>query len=185
MLFNKTEQVILEEFSKDKDKRVYGRGLAKKFNLNQKTISNILNKLEKKGILKFKQEGKNKYYFLNKNNSGLKDILKLIELNKKIKFVNTNSKLGELFKEIEENMSGILIVFGSYAKEIQKKDSDLDLLVLGKIKDTRKLEDSFGIEINLVNMDKKKFNLEEPFIKEIMENHVVLKGVEEFIDLTW
>ena len=185
MLLNKSEIKILEEFTKDKDNRIYGRAIAQKYNLNQKTISNILNNLEKQGILKFKREGKNKYYFLNKNNSEIKEIVQLVEINKKIIFTKNQIKFKGLFENLEKKTKGILIIFGSYAKGIEKKDSDLDLFIIGEIENIKKLEDSFGIDINIVKIKQNKFNKNELFIKEIMENHIVLKGVEEFINLIW
>ena len=35
--------------------------------MNQKTIANTLNSLEKQNIVKFSTEGRNKYYILNEN----------------------------------------------------------------------------------------------------------------------
>jgi len=185
MLLNKSKLKILEEFSKNKDNRIYGRAIAQKYDLNQKTISNILNKMEKEGILKFKREGKNKYYFLNKNNSNIKGTLQLVEISKKINFLKKHIKFKGLFEKLEEKTSGILIIFGSYAKDIEKKDSDLDILVIGAIGGIKELEDSFKIDLNIVKIKQAKFNKNEPFIKEIIENHIILKGVEEFIDLIW
>jgi len=185
MLFNKSELKILEEFSKNKDNRIYGRAIAQKYDLNQKTISNILNNMEKQGILKFKREGKNKYYFLNKNNSEIKEIIQLVEINKKINFMEEHIKLKELFEKLEEKTSGILIVFGSYAKDIEKRDSDLDILVIGEIENIKELENSFKIDLNIVKIKQDKFNKNEPFIKEIMENHIILKGAEKFVNLIW
>ena len=185
MLLNKQEKIIMNEFVKDKNNSIYGRAIAEKYNLNQKTVSNILKNFEKKDILKFKTEGKNKYYFLNINNPCLKEVLKLIEINKKIDFITKHVKFERLFKNLEQKTMGSLIVFGSYAKGIEKRNSDLDILVIGKIKEVREIEESFGLEINVIEMKKDKFNLNENFIKEVMENHIVLKGVEEFINLAW
>ena len=83
MLDNKVES-ILAEFSSDYNKKIYGREIARKLKMNQKTVSNLLNKLEKDNILKFSQEGKNKYYFLNKLNQTTKEMIKLVEINKRI-----------------------------------------------------------------------------------------------------
>ena len=87
MLLNNKELIILEQFGGDYNKQAYGRQIAKKLNLNQKTVSNILQGLEKGNILKFTKQGKNKLYFLNRNNNLWRDTVKLIELGKKIKFL--------------------------------------------------------------------------------------------------
>jgi len=185
MLLNKTEKAIFEKFSKDYSCQIYGRDIAKKFGLNQKTVSNTLNNLEKKDILKFKTEGKNKYYFLNKNNPHIREFITIIELFKKVSFIDKQKHLKKLFEYLDNRTNGILVVFGSYAKEKEKEKSDLDLFVLGKIENIRDLEESFNVELNIVKSEKKKFNLKEPFIREIMENHIILKGAEDFVNLAW
>jgi len=185
MLLNKNSLDILEGFSNDYNKRIYGTNIAKKLKMNQKTVSNILNKLEKQDILKFSCEGKNKYYFLNKFNSNIKEVIKLIEIEKKIKFVNKNNKFKELFNKLEEKAKGILIVFGSYSTYTNTKKSDLDLFVAGKISEVDDLEELYNIKINVIKSNKQKFNKEEHIIQEIIKNHIILKGVEEFIDLIW
>ena len=185
MLLNKTEKIILLEFCKDYSKRIYGWRIAKDHNLNQKTVSNVLNRLEKKNILKYEEEGKNKYYFLNKNLSAIKEIIKIAEIEKRIDFLNRHLGMDKLFMEIIDRSNKILIVFGSYAKSTENKKSDLDLLVVGEIKDTKDLEESFNIDINIIKSNAKGIKSDEPFIKELMENHIILKGIDEFVDLKW
>ena len=68
MLLDNKVLDVLAEFSSDYTKRVYGREIARKLKMNQKTVSNTLKKLEKENVLKFEKQGKNKYYFLNKFN---------------------------------------------------------------------------------------------------------------------
>lgn len=180
MLLNKYQQIILSEFGQDYSKRVYGRDIAKKYKLNQKTVSNILLKLEKENILKFERQGKNKYYFLNKFDSNINEIIKLIEINKKITFLNKHKKFIELFKELEKRTNGTLIIFGSYAKGSENEDSDLDLFILGSIKDVKDLEKMYNLKISILKSKKVKNN--EPIFKEIINNHILLKGEDNFIN---
>jgi len=182
MLLNKIEFGVLGEFGGDYSKRNYGRAIAKKLKINQKTISNVLIKLEKEHILKFEREGKNKYYFFNKLNPNIKEIIKLIELNKKIEFLDKHNVSRTLFRELEKRTSGILVIFGSFAKKQETKNSDLDLFVIGGIKKIKDLEDSYKIKINIIKA-KKTFSRKEPFFREIVENHIILKGDEDFINL--
>ena len=63
--------------------------------------------------------------------------------------------------------------------------ADLDIFIIGKISDVGDLEDLYNIKINLIKSDKNKFDKREPLIAEIIKNHIVLKGVEEFIKLLW
>lgn len=174
---------ILEEFVKGKDRKIYGWLLAKKMKKNQKTIANNLNKLEKKHILKFRTEGKNKYYFLNFDSPYIKEVVKIVEINKKIRFLENNPGLISLVRELERNTEGILAVFGSYASGKSSTDSDLDLFLIGKIRNIDLIKESSGIKLSIIKSDQKKFDLENSFIKEVMENHIVLKGVEGFAEL--
>jgi DNA-binding transcriptional ArsR family regulator len=185
MLYNNNIIQILREFSGDYNKRIYGRQISRKLKMNQKTVSNILAKLEKEDIIKFSQEGKNKYYFLNKFNLHLKEVLKLIEIQNKIEFVEKNSKLKDLFDKLEQRTKGMLIIFGSYANYSNSKNSDLDIFIIGKISDKSDLEELYGIKINIIVSEEGKFNKQENIIQEVIKNHVVLKGVEQFIDLIW
>lgn len=183
MLLDKNIQAILNEFSDDYHKRIYGRDVAKKTRMNQKTVSNILNRLEKENILKFSIEGKNKYYFLNDFNTQIREVIKLIEIGRKMSFLEKNKKIRDLFEKLEKRTNNVLIVFGSYAKNTNNEKSDLDLFVFGKTDEIEDLEDLYKIKINIIKSSREKFNKEEPLIKEVIKNHVILKGMEEFIEL--
>jgi len=185
MLLNNKIIDILSEFSSDYHKKIYGRDVARKLKMNQKTTSNILNNLEKEDILKFSQEGKNKCYFLNKFNSQIKEIIKLIEINRKVKFLEKYKKIKELFEKLEKKSEGILIIFGSYAAFSNNEKSDLDVFIIGKISRLEDIERDYNVKINIVKSTKEKFNKEDIFIKEIIKNHIILKGVEGFVELTW
>lgn len=185
MLLDNKPLGILGCFADDYGKRVYGRDVAKKLKMNQKTVSNILNKLETEGILKFSVEGKNKYYYLNKFNPNIKEIIKLIEIDRKIKFVERHKRIKDLFNKLEERADGILVIFGSYANFSSGKNSDLDVFVLGTVKEVKDLEHLYNIKINIVEVEKQAFNKNDVLVKEVIKNHVILKGSEEFVNLIW
>mgnify|MGYP001558553237 CR=1 FL=1 len=185
MLLNEKAFKVLAEFCSDYSKRIYGGKVAKTVKMNQKTVANVLNNLEKQNILKYSTEGKNKYYFLNKLNPQIPEYLKILELVRKNYFTAKNSKIRELFTALEKNTSGTLIIFGSYANFTNNEKSDLDIFVLGKIKDVKELGEKYNLQINIIKSTRDKFNKDEVFIKEVIKNHIILKGVEEFIELTW
>ncbi len=185
MILNNKELDILKNFTSNYDNKVYGREIARKLKMNQKTVSNILNKLEKQNIIKFTQEGKNKYYFLNRLHPSVKEVIKLIEINKRIIFFEKYKNLNSLFTEIEKRGKGIIVIFGSYANFSSNENSDLDVFIVGNIENLENLESLYHIKINVVKSTKDKFKINDNFINEIMKNHIILKGVEEFIDLAW
>lgn len=184
MLLNKNSKIVLNELIKQKNSRVYGREIAKRYKLNQKTIANTLNKLEKNDILKYKIEGKNKYYFLNSFNPLIKELVQTIEVEKKADFLKSHKSIAEFIRKIEQKSEGIVVLFGSYARGTADKESDLDLLIIGK-SNLEDLEKSFGKKLNVVKSTKEKFDMNNPFIQEVLGNHIVLKGAEEFINLIW
>jgi len=185
MLLNENTFKILSEFCSDYSKRIYGGQIAKKLKMNQKTASNVLNSLEKENIVKYATEGKNKYYFLNKLNPKIGDILKIIEIERKNVFTEIHQDQRELFPLLEKKATGILVIFGSYANFTNNSKSDLDVFSLGNISEVEDLEERFNIKINIVKSSREKFNKSDIFIKEVIRNHVILKGVEDFIELTW
>ncbi len=185
MLLNRNKLKILIEFSSDYNRKIYGRNISKKLRMNQKTVSNTLNRLETEHILKFTQEGKNKYYYLNEFYPYIKEVIQLIEIQRKINFLEKYKKLKELFLKLKEKSEGILVIFGSYANFSATEKSDLDIFIIGKIKDIEDLEEIYNIKINVVKSKKEKFDKKEYIIKEIIKNHIMLKGLEDFIDLIW
>ncbi|MFH1317026.1 MAG: nucleotidyltransferase domain-containing protein [Candidatus Woesearchaeota archaeon] len=185
MILNNKDLKVLMGFTSDYHRRIYGRELSRKLKMNQKTVSNSLNRLEKEDFLKFETQGKNKYYFLNQHNTQIKEVIKMAEINKKLVFLGKYKPLKELINKIENRATGILALFGSYAGGSAHKESDIDLFLIGKISKVDDLEDSYNKKINIVKSTKTKFNKNENFIKEVIKNHVILKGVEGFIELTW
>ena len=113
------------------------------------------------------------------------EVVKLVEIHKKMLFFEKYKKLNPLFSEIEKRSKGIAIVFGSYANFSSNKKSDFDLLVIGTVSDLEDLENLYNIKINVVKSTGEKFKSDTLFFNEIMKNHVVLKGVEEFVGLIW
>lgn len=185
MLLNRNKLKVLGEFSTNYTKRIYGRDVAKRLKMNQKTVSNILNELEKEHILKFTQEGKNKYYYLNEFYSYIKEIIQLMETQRKINFLEKYERLKGLFLRLRERSDGISIIFGSYANFSANEKSDLDVFVMGDIRDIEDLEGLYNVKINIIKSNKNKFDKKEHIIKEIIKNHIILKGVEDFIELVW
>lgn len=182
MLLNKNELKILEEFTRDYSVGFTGSFIAKKKNLNQKTVSTYLKNLEKDNFLKSKIDGKNKIYSLNTGDRPLiQKFISLIEASKTIGFYKKNPLIKEAIFDI--NSKGTLAVFGSYAKGLGKKDSDLDLAIIGEIdsKSLKNAEKIYDLEIN-VKIFPEIINTKDTLIKEIIKDHVLIKEPELFIE---
>ena len=184
MIHNKYYE-IMKQFLGDYNKEIYGRGLIKKVNISPKNIALTLDELEKAGILSFKTKGNMKYFSLNKSNPLCEKYILLIEIEHSIEFLKKNSRINFILEKIGKNQ--IICIFGSYAKGIQKKDSDLDLFVVGNFneKEIKKIGKSYNLDISIKQCSKSGFisllKEKDLLILEILENHVLISGYEEFI----
>ena len=92
----------------------------------------------------------------------------------------------EIVEKITPNIKGIGIIFGSYAKGIEKKESDLDIFVAGNYnkEEIKRVSKNLGIEISIkcypMNTFKKNIN-KDILLKEILKNHIVFVNVNQFI----
>jgi len=172
-------------FLGDYSKRIYGRELVDKVNISQKNIALTLEELEKVGVLSSKVAGNRRYFFLNKQNPLGEKYILLTEIANSIRFLKKHPKVSQIFEKI--NKGWIICIFGSYAKGTERKDSDLDLFVVGNI-DEKKIKDigkDYNLKINIKSGSKSDFagllRNRHPLMNEILENHVLVFGYEAFI----
>jgi len=180
MLLNNQIQ-IFEEFLRDFDAKLTGSFIAKKKNLNQKTVSNYLNRLEKEAILKSKIQGKNKLYSLNLDNKKIvKNFIIAVEHLRTINFYKKNILIKEIVEKIDSSIKGIAVIFGSYAKNTQNQDSDLDILIIGRCneKEINNISKTYRVDISLKIYPRFKKDI---LTKEAIKNKVIIKNTEQFI----
>ena len=87
-----------------------------------------------------------------------------------------------------------MVLFGSYASSTNTKDSDIDLLYIGEIKESEKMKlkdfgKTYDKEIHLISMSPKQFK-EQLFkqgtlVKEVIKNHIILYNHDIFINEVW
>ncbi len=182
---NDVDLKILSLFTKGYDKEYYIREVEKLIEVSSRTALVTLAKLEKRGILESKTKGKIKAYSIKKSVLS-REFFLLTEQYKRIEFLGKNHLVKEVLEKADEYMQGIVIVFGSYAKEIQKDDSDLDLFIVGtfdgeKIKETG---NKYGLDINIKSYPMDIFEKEirdDILLKEITKNHIIIKDAEGFV----
>lgn len=185
MLQNKYYK-IMKEFLGGYNKEIYGSSLSKKTNLSQKNVALTLLELEKKGVLALRLSGNRKYYFINFLNPLINDYLVFFELSRKIEFLEKHKKMIDFAREIRGE---IVCIFGSYAKGTQTKSSDLDIFIVGKV-DLMKIKkqgSKYGYSPQIFNMTlndfKKNLLKKTTLIQEIMNEHVLLKGFDKFVEV--
>ena len=178
---------ILSLFTRGFDSEYYIREVQRILKISPRTAQLILDDLEKKGILESKLRGKIRAYKLKKNLMTAKYLV-LTEKHKEIAFLEKNLIIKEIIEKTTSLIQGMGIIFGSYAKGINKKDSDLDIFVIGKcnrikIKEISKI---YKIEINMKNYPKNIFRKimdSDILTQEVLKDHIIFLNSEEFIDL--
>ena len=185
-MIHKKYYEIMKQFLGDYNKEIYGRELVKKINISQKNIALTLEELEKVGILSSKTKGNMKYFSVNKLNPLFEKYLLLTEVENSIIFFRNHPRIREILEKIGKK-GNIICVFGSYAKGINKKSSDLDLFIVGNI-DEKKIKSvgkDYGVSVDIKCASKKGFismlKKNEHLINEILRNHVIISGFEEFV----
>src|SRR4030042_7113295 len=155
------------------------RGIARQLYESHSTIQRKLNKLVMENILDYRIEGKNKIFFIKKNLQA-KNYVFNAERYKLIGLLKKHPELNIVMEDVSKvSKETLIIIFGSYAKSTAKKDSDIDLFVETRNRTVKEQIESIHskIKVKLGN-----FDLTSNLIKEIIKNHVILKGVEEFYE---
>ena len=149
----------------------------------QQSLSRYLNSYVREGIIDYKIEGRNKLYYFNFDNILLvKEFILSLEHLKNIKFYKKHLLIKEVSEKILPLIEGCAIIFGSYAKNLQKKDSDLDIMIIGKCneKEIAKFSEIYGIDINLKIYSTYQRDI---LMTEVIKNHIVIKNIELFIEM--
>jgi len=155
------------------------RGLAKTLGTNQTTIARKANNLYKKNVIDFRQEGKNKVFFLKKSLEA-KEHIHITEIHKLLKIIEKNPTLRRITEQIQNNKKiSLAILFGSYAKSIAKTESDIDIYI--ETSDNSLKEEVERIDTK-ISVKIGQYDKENLLIKEIEKNHVILKGIERYYE---
>jgi predicted nucleotidyltransferase len=155
------------------------RELALKFKVNHMKIKRLLEELYNRNILDFKFEGKNKKYFLKNNFESRNEIL-VSELDLQANIIEAFPILREIFEKIVSHEKiKLSILFGSYAKSTPLKSSDIDIYIEtssnGLKDEIEKINSKISVKIGT-------FNKNSLLMKEIIENHIIIKGFEDYYD---
>ncbi len=176
---------VLSLFTNDFGREYYIREVKKLLKISPRTAQLILEDLEDKGVVESKTKGKIKTYKI-KLSEFTKRYLVFVEQYKAIAFLEKNLMIKEIVEKITPNIKGIGIIFGSYAKGIEKKESDLDIFVAGNHnkEEIKRVSKNWGIDISVKCYSIKTFEKninKDILLKEILKNHIVFVNVEQFI----
>jgi len=167
---------LLDYYFLNPDAQVYINELARILDLDPKNTETKLKELEKEGLFKSEFRGKQRYFFLAKDNPVLEHyrqiFLKTHGIEKRLK-----DKIGDI-KGIKE-----AYLFGSYASNKMDSSSDIDLLAIGTHsvlelqRIITKLQKDTGREFNVMNLSPKEFDKKrkdkDAFINGVFKTEII------------
>lgn len=162
-----------------RQKELHVRGLAKLLRQPHANISRVMKRLLEKNIVDFKIEGKNKVYNLKKGIE-TKSYIYAAEHYKLLKLFEKYSFLSVIIESIlNKTNEDLIFVFGSFAKFKAKKESDVDVFIET---DNRRVKREVEAINSRLNVKIGKFDKTNLLIKEIIKDHVIIKGVEGYYE---
>jgi len=170
---------IYEIVEKLLQKENHIRGLARELKTNQTTIARKIKDLYKNNIVDYRQEGRNKIYFLKRSLEAFQFVL-IVECYKLFRILEKYPYLRKIIQEIKQNPKiKLAILFGSHADMSATKESDIDIFIDTAKKEVKEEIEKLDIKIN-VKIG--KFDKDSLLRKEIIKKHVIIKGVEIYYE---
>ena len=164
--------------------------IAKELKESYSFVNRIINRMITEELIKKQKIGHSLLCRLNVKNDKTKALMSLNEVNKKQEFLSKNKELKLITDELLKVKADSIAIFGSYAKNTQTRESDIDLFIVTEkkldiTKLSRNIHAKYGKEISPVILTKNQLEKQKdkPIIKEIIKYHVVLTGFENFINL--
>lgn len=157
-------------------------------------VHRIIGKLIKEEIVLKAKAGKSYLCSLNLGNEKTMTLIQLSEIESRDEFYNKNKELKLILEDFVESAGNAITVglFGSYAKGKATKESDIDILIVAERKfnadkTAKEIYAKYGKEINAIVMSPEEFKKQrdKAIIKEIISNHYVLHGAENFVKLVF
>jgi len=153
----------------------HARGLARRLGINHMMLNRKFGELVGENVMDYRIEGKNKVYFMKDSVEArqyvfMAESYKLIWLLKRYPLLR-----GIVDSVVKDRRLKLVVLFGSYTKGLAKRGSDIDIFVeTGSSqlkKEIEKLNSRLNVKIG-------RFDGNSLLGREILKNHVVLKGVE-------
>lgn len=167
---------LLDYYFLNPDARYYINELARILELDPKNTETKLKEFEKEGLFKSEFRGKERYFFLAKDNPILEHYRQI--------FLKTYG-IEKRFKDMLRGIKGLkeAYLFGSYASNKMDSSSDIDVLAIGSHsvlelqRVIAKLQKDTGREFNVMNLSLREFEAKkkakDPFIKGVLKTKTI------------
>lgn len=174
---NLTNEIVALLLKED----LHTRAIAEHLTSNHATVLRKLRNLTEENIVDFRMVGKNKVFTLKKTIEGRNAAI-IAEIYKNSSIVSRYPVLRGIFQAIHEMPEiSLAILYGSYAKSLATKKSDIDIYIemsdVQKKKQLEKKNASLSVKIGV-------FDTKNLLIREMMKDHIIIRGVEVYFDKT-
>jgi predicted nucleotidyltransferase len=161
---------------------LHTRAIAERLDSNHATVIRKLRDLTEDNIVDFRAEGKNKVYFIKKTLEGRNAAI-IAEMYKQSMAVSRYPVLRGIIRAVLEVPDiPLALLYGSYAKGLAKKDSDIDIFIEPLNTSLKK-----QLEQRNSSMSVQTRGLRIPGTcssGRIIRVHIIIKGVEVYFDKT-
>ena len=180
-VFSENQMRLLALLMSQPDKEYYlselGEILGKRPGIFQRGI----NSLDDQGIVISRRRGNLRLFTINRQHALYPEIKRIVE-----KTVGIEGLLRKVVQDLKEVT--MALIYGSYARDVMRTDSDIDLAVVGKaaveaklLRQLKKVERAIDREVNFKLYTKKEFiermEKSDPFLAEILsDKYILLKG---------
>lgn len=178
---SKSQVLLLGLFYSNPEKAFYMQEIGKIIGKKPGIFQRTLNALAEEGILTSEYRANARFFQANARHPLYPELRKIIA-----KTAGVEGTLKELFGRLKEVR--IALLYGSFAKGKERKDSDIDLLVVGTprveghlLKQIPKLEKVLQREINYKLYSDREYRAKraqhDPFLQEVLTDPtIILKG---------
>ncbi|MFH1359246.1 MAG: nucleotidyltransferase domain-containing protein [archaeon] len=185
----KTENKIIKHLVEDKESIIISE-LSRKIKADYKIIHTAVNRLVDKGILTSKKIGKS--IQVSFNNRFSNEVFQ-VEYERREEILK-NKNIQVMTDEIKKNLKKsnfVLLLFGSYAKRKESKNSDIDIMFIIDSKYEKKIDNIIQLlplKIHYLIFTEEQFidmknSQELNVVKEAIKNNIILYGIEQYYDL--
>lgn len=174
---NLTNEIVALLLKED----LHPRAIAEKLSSNHATVLRKLRDLEQDNIVDFRMEGKNKTYTIKRSIEG-RNAAMIAELSRQSAVVSRYPVLRGIFQAVHEMPDvPFALLFGSYAKSLATQESDIDIFLettdAGKKKELEQKHSLLSVKTGI-------FDTNDLLVREIVKDHVIIRGFEVYFDRT-
>ena len=178
--------MVLSLFTRGYDRKLYIGEAARLLPISRGTAQAVLEYLEAKQVLRSATGGRARLFSLRRGDHA-RDFYTLAEIYLGICFREGEPFLAGVLSRIAPLIEGCGAVFGSHAEGTADEESGLDLFVAGecRVEEIERIGKTYGFPIHLTIYPREIFDRDlhtDPFLREVLRNHVLIKGAEHFVE---